>query len=190
MKLRSQSPLPAAREQSLAELGRLRAKLLVNQTLPAALDDLAGMAEHHARSWLLGTKQQLDLVFFAMMPGEVELWAVTNYPGRFARDSLLGNLRRRMRERGVIAYSHVTEVWGVEPAPEEAQQGGYLPENRPSLRPDREEYVTALATDGFNTRMAGWKIRRDYKGAVKALDDIGPIESDTGPWANLLGGQA
>jgi hypothetical protein len=123
-------------------------------------------------------------VFYVLRPGQVEVWAVPLARADFGDAMPHAQLRARMREAGIVAYSWVTQVWAS------AAEGEVPPPPGAPGWSDREEYVMALATDGINTRAAYWKIRRDYKGATAALELDPDHTLVAGPTANLLGGLA
>jgi hypothetical protein len=74
------------------------------------------------------------------------------------------SLRQEMRKRKVVAYSFVTEAWKATVPPD-----ADLTKVRASERPDKQEVVMALASDGQDQEWRTWEIKRDWHERVTDL---------------------
>lgn len=150
-------------------------------TIP--LDVLVDLACDHAKGVMVGKQGNLIPVILAFdRSGDVLVvdcrWANDEERGAIARAA-----RHIMRERGVTAYSFVSEMWMAVPPP------GWKPGDRLAERPkdrlDRMEGVVALATDGVNEAYGAWRTMRAEGGRCIELKPM-PACRFTSPWAHLL----
>jgi hypothetical protein len=154
----------------------------------ALLDQLMAVAEGYAKKRLLRTRNELLPVFELVGAGGAH--EIVGCPWRSDSDKTLmvAALRQKMRDQGTLAYSFVGEAWMAR------QTDMWKPDDvLPSDRPDREEIVWAIASDGFHQRFAVWRLRRDSFGRCAALEPAATgIDPGTlaGRFANLLGGSA
>jgi hypothetical protein len=92
-------------------------------------------------------------------------------------------MRLHMRQHHTRAYSLVTEAWTAK-APEGWDPDTPLPQ-RPAERPDRQEVVIAVATDGRENQWRSWAIKRDWNERVVALEPR-PMEGELTSWMTDL----
>jgi hypothetical protein len=148
------------------------------------LNELLEYAGELASQQLVGKKEMVALCVLVDATGEREVMGVETGSSRYENISQFAKLRQLMRDRGTVAYAWVSEVWA---APGQYAKPDFT---RPSEHPNRQEFVMAVASDGFNSLGMQWDIRRDYKGTVVALVKSGDTLATCGPLANLLGERA
>lgn len=135
------------------------------------LDELLEAAHRQARGVLLNKADEQLLPTWLLVTETGEKMVIaTPWNGPYEKDLALALMRRAMTEKGVVAYSFLSEGWAVTRPP-----GAKLVDVQPSEQADRREVVTALACDRMTTKCRAWTIRRDRRGRVVAL-----IEEDRG----------
>jgi hypothetical protein len=138
---------------------------------------------------IMGRKE--PMVAFSILvnaEGDSQMIEVAHGDGDYERACVYAGLHQMMRERGTIAYGYACEGWCAK-----VSQSDLLkkPVPRAKYHSDRIEVLIVLASDGFNSYHRGWKIRRDYKGAVAAFEEYDLSDcTPSGPLLDLLGGRA
>jgi hypothetical protein len=162
---------------------------------PTQIDDLLKLAFDHAKLVLIGLGEDLMSSFVIVYPDQIHVlqmpWANDDEKlkaVRYAREEM-------KKHGGALAYSFLTEAWMSKlTMPEAARVPGLdnvPPELLPRNRADRQEIVSAMATNGFETKHASWTIVRDKSsGAVVDLQELPQLPGfSISRFENLLPGE-
>jgi hypothetical protein len=153
------------------------------------LDDMAQLAEEHARRILIGTRDELVPQWLLSSPGEVRIVA-TPWADNHEKHLVVRVMRAMMQEAHVHAYSLLVEAWFVhERIPEGKTEENF--EYRgppPSERLDRLEAVMITAEDrSGGHRNRSFQIIRDNEGRCVELKRLDSSEDQiTGIFDGLL----
>ena len=139
------------------------------------LEKMVGLAELHARTMLIGTKEQLVPTWLVLTGNaEIEILAT---PWQNSNQKLLtvDAMRVILRNDGATAYSLLVEAWySVLPASEVGKEYAGPP---PSERADRRELVVAVAANHWGQHVhRQWEIVRDKHGRTIDLRPLGGPE--------------
>jgi hypothetical protein len=148
------------------------------------LEELLELAEQHAQSVIFEQRRQLAPSWI-LSDGKVKLTLATPWGNEAERQLAKLFMRLQVKLNKTIAYSFVSEVWTAAESFEPDPNKAYV---EPRKRPDRQEIVLALATDGKLVRTRAWKIIRNWNEAIGKLEpkDMGDGVF-TGWMASLLG---
>jgi hypothetical protein len=154
-----------------------------NKATTEQLNELLRTAEAYARETMIGTTTGLSRssYVFTMSADGTEDLLPAKWSTGIGKELAFAKTLQAMRERGVVAGALLAEIWH-----------GRGPSVRPSLDPERKEYVIILATDGGKTVARSLDIVRDYMGTIQLLtassDSNDPADGSgaSGPFAGLL----
>ena len=145
------------------------------------LDGLLDLAERQAREVLLKQKHDEILPTFVMAQRDGGLViAGVQFRNDFEKRLVREKIREIMRSNDTVAYSFLTEGWAVA-YPLDADM-----RVRPSENPRRIEVVSALATNVVESKYKQWRMIRDHKGDVSALEFDSEATSAVSPFGELL----
>ena len=146
------------------------------------LEFLLDLAERQAREVLLEQKHEQILPTFVMAQRDGGLViAGVQFRNDIEKRLVREHIRAMMRSNDTVAYSFLTEGWAV--AYELHEDPTVV---RPSQHSRRFEVVTALATNGVETKCKQWRMVRDDKGEVSALEFDSEVEGVSSPFGELL----
>ena len=162
---------------------------------PPPVDDLLEAAIDHARRVLIGLGEDLMSSFVIVYPTEIHI-IQTPWQNDDEKTVAVAYVRKEMTKHGgALAYSYVSEAWMSKlTMPEAARVPGLdnvPPELLPRNRADRQEIVSAMATNGFETKHASWVMIRDKgSGAVVDLQELPQLPGfSISRFENLLPGE-
>jgi hypothetical protein len=116
------------------------------------LQALVDMAGAQARKIMVGTKEELMPCFLLQTETEVHILG-TPWADSSQKAALIEEVRRWAKKIGAVRYSFLCEAWQAKVVDENDERPA-------SERPDREEIVMAVASDGKETVRAQWAIKR------------------------------
>jgi hypothetical protein len=136
---------------------------MIPSTEPIALEKLLDLAGQQAEMVCLKLQHTLNPTW-VMGSSDGKMAILITPWGDDVEKRLTERLvRKLMREREVVAYSVVSEVWIGKGKPGKP----YVPAR---LQPDRREGVVAVASNGKEALYRSWIIKRDSDKKVVALE--------------------
>jgi hypothetical protein len=142
------------------------------------LQELLSLAEKEARTKIFKERESVFPTWI-FSDGEIIHKIKTPWGDEFEKSVAKVFISMEIKRFNTVAYSFVSEVW---------MGTGHL-EIQVSDRPDKQECIFALATDGKSIMHRAWKIIRNWEDQITKLEPQETRDADSfGGWiGGLLG---
>jgi hypothetical protein len=130
------------------------------------LDKLLDLAELHARMVLFKRRQALPPTWI-LSDGKEMRKVFTPWKTDLERELTKGYIANLIKQYNTVAYCVISEVWVAKDTQENYESKNYI---QPRHRPDRQEMVFALATNGTSVQNRQWQIVRDWHERIIKLE--------------------
>jgi hypothetical protein len=142
------------------------------------VDDLLDAAEAFAREKLIGVSNGELGPTWLLQHGGTLMACPTPWGSDDEKTAVRLAMRQMMHDIDVEAYAFVSETWATPP--------GTPPGVRPCRSPDRQETVTAVASDGTAKKIRSWRTVRGGDGLVTDLAYHDEMDAVKSRLANML----